>query len=70
MRLDKCVVYKAKETQRNRGRKTYKAAARGTAKREKNQRGTRRETNLQTYNQGSLMRRREEPMEEQNRLNA
>ena len=46
-------------------RKTYVAAARGPAKTEKSQRGT-RETNPQTKNQSSPMRRRGETMEKQN----
>ena len=55
----------SKKTLGYRGRKTYLAAA----KREENQRETRGETNPQTNNQCFPMRRRKEPMEEQNRIN-
>ena len=48
MRLDKCDVYTAKERLGYRGRKSYVSVARGAAKREKKQRGTEEETNLQT----------------------
>ena len=51
------------------GRKMYVAATRGPAKIEENQIGTRGETNLQTNDQSSPMRRREEHIEEQNRVN-
>ena len=64
-RFDKCDAYTAKEILGYRGRKLYMAVARGAAKTEENQRGTRGETNQQKNNQSSLMRRREEPMEEQ-----
>ena len=50
------------------GRKKYMTAARGEAKREENQRGTSRERG-ETNNHSTSMRRREEHMEEQNRIN-
>ena len=61
MRLDKCDAYTAKETLGSRRRKTYVSAT----KRKENQRGSRGETNPQSNNQNSLMRR-EKPVEEQN----
>ena len=54
MRLDKCDACTAKKTLGCR-EKSYLAAARGAAKREENQRGTR-----ETNNQSSPIRRREE----------
>ena len=54
----------SKENTKNRVKK-YVAAA----KREENQRRTRGKTNPQANNQSSPMRGRQEPMEEQNRVN-
>ena len=60
MRLDKCDANTAKETVGYRWRKKYVT----TAKRDKNQRGTKGKTNPQINNQSFPMRRREEPNEE------
>ena len=51
MRLDKCDAYTAKETLGYRVRKTFVAAARGTAKKELNQKGTRGEKNQKIHKQ-------------------
>ena len=69
MSLYRCDAYPAKETLGYRERKTYVAATKGPAKREGNQRGTSGEINLQTNNQSSPMRRREQPMAQQNSIN-
>ena len=61
IRLDKCGVYTAKETLGYRVRKR--------SSKEWKTRGSRGETNPQINNQSSPMRKREEPMEEQNRVN-
>ena len=64
MRLNKCDAYTAKEIL-GYWKKLFVLAARER----KNREGTRREENPQTNNQSSPMKIREEPMEEQNRVN-
>ena len=65
MRLDKCNAYTANEILGYRGRKSYVSAA----KREEKQRGTEEEASLQLNYRSSPLRRRDEPMKNQNREN-
>ena len=67
MRLDKCDAYTAKEILGYRGRKSYVSVARGATKREEKQRRTEEETSLQINYRSPSIKRRVEPMKNQNR---
>ena len=61
LRHDKCDGYTAKEILGYQGGKPYVSSARGTAKREENQRGSKGEAKTQTKIQNSPRRKREDP---------